>query len=253
MAKVLEHQKLGKLAPIFDPRTLRLKSYVEAMPDPPVAKDYLKNRPEPWPVFMNDQIGDCTCASAGHSILNWSDDAGWADVQIPDEGIVKAYSAVSGYDPKTGNNDDGAAALNVLKYWKETGIAGHTINAYTSIRFRDLREVKQAIYLFGSIYVGVGLPLTAQGQKVWTVPPIWKFNSGKVGSWGGHAICIGAYDEKGLTAISWGRRQPMTWGFFLKYCEEAYAILSPDWFSATGHDVNNFDIIKLQKDLSALG
>lgn len=38
-----------------------------------------------------------------------------------------------------------------------------------------------------------------------------------------------AYDSRSLTVVTWGALQTMTWGFWAAYCDEAYAILSPDY------------------------
>ena len=56
----------------------------------------------------NDQIGDCTCAAAGHLIMEWTANAQSKMVTPTDKQIVAAYSAITGYNPTTGANDNGA-------------------------------------------------------------------------------------------------------------------------------------------------
>ncbi|MGB6874974.1 MAG: hypothetical protein WBD87_02970, partial [Candidatus Acidiferrales bacterium] len=72
------------------------------------------------------------------------------------------------------------------------------------------------------------------------------------GSWGGHAVPVLAYDSDGLTCITWGAKKRMTWAFFAQYCDEAYAPLSHDWFSAQGIDPSGIDFAALSADLHQL-
>ena len=65
-------------------------------------------------MMENDQIGDCTCAAAGHLIMEWTANAGKKMVMPTDKQIVAAYSAVTGYNPETGANDNGAVEIDVL-------------------------------------------------------------------------------------------------------------------------------------------
>ncbi|MGZ4001578.1 MAG: hypothetical protein ACXVIY_13145, partial [Mucilaginibacter sp.] len=62
--------KLGKSAPIHDPRTLLLANYIKTgLPPAPVQYTYASNiGPTKWGMMDNDKIGDCTCAAAGHLI-----------------------------------------------------------------------------------------------------------------------------------------------------------------------------------------
>jgi len=173
-------------------------------------------------------------------------------VTIPDSEIVKAYSDVSGYNPSTGENDKGAAALDALNYWRKTGIANHTIFAYAKINVLNIPHVKYAIYLFGGAYLGFQLPLSAQTQDIWDVPPTGTTTgNGVAGSWGGHCVCAIGYDSQFIYLISWGQIKKATWAFFSAYCDEAYVIISQD-FANSGKTPNGFDFTTLQSDLQAL-
>ena len=44
----------------------------------------------------------------------------------------------------------------------------------------------------------------------------------------------------------------MTWGFLDAYCDEAWAILSPDWFNVKQKAPSGFDLAALQKDLEEI-
>lgn len=249
--------KLGKLPPRRDPRTLRFARYVlpSALPPLPQWVRWSQSARDPWGMMLNDRIGDCTCASAGHAIQTWTANHG-AEVTLPDAAILAAYQAVSGYDPVTGANDNGAVELDVLNYWRNTGVAGHKIGAFVSLNPQDHREVQEAIYLFGGVYIGVALPLAAQGQSLWRAPhyhfdfghPAWR-----PGSWGGHAVFCVDYDQQYVTCVTWGELVKMEWGFFTTYVEEAYGIVSSEWVNDATKAPNGFDIAALTADLASLG
>ncbi|MFZ0640645.1 MAG: hypothetical protein WAN33_03910 [Candidatus Acidiferrales bacterium] len=246
--------RLGKLAPRVDSRTLKLQAYLRqrALPSPPSAVDWTA-KISSWPMMANDTIGDCTCAAAGHMIECWTANLG--DAFTPTNAqIIAAYSATGDYvvgDPTT---DNGAVELDVLNYWRQQGIAGHKIDAYASFDSHSQECARQAISLFGGVYIGLSLPLFAQQQDVWDVPSLWSRLRGQdaPGSWGGHAVPILAYDADGLTCITWGARKRMTWAFFAQYCDEAYAPLSHDWLNAQGIDPSGVDFAQLQSDLTAV-
>jgi len=240
--------RLGKLPPRRDDRTLRLASYISPIkPQPPVVCDWTGRVPT-WPMFANDTLGDCTIAAAGHLVDSWTTYAQGNESSISDAAIVAAYSAITGYTPGNPDTDRGAVELDVLKYWRSKGIAGHTIGAFAAVSPGDTRLIKAAIYLFGGIYVGVNLPKSAQSQKIWDVT---SGTNAIPGSWGGHAMSIQSYDAEGLTCITWGEKQVMTWRWFETYCDESYACFSDDFIKA-GHNPLGVDVATLRKDLAAV-
>ena len=104
----------------------------------------------------------------------------------------------------------------------------------------------------------MALPISAQTQQVWSVPPGGPTGDGKPGSWGGHAVPVMGYDSHGLTVITWGAPKVMTWQFWAAYCDEAYAVLSMDFLKADPNNPNDpvspngFDLAALQADLKAV-
>jgi hypothetical protein len=244
--------KLGRKAPRRDSRTLQLANYVDhgVLPQVPPKFDWGR-AVDKWPVMLNDRLGDCTCAAVGHTLQCWSANVG-QEVILPDDEILHLYEAVSGYDPATGANDDGAVELDVLNYWRQTGVAGHKIAAYVALEPGNHDHMRIATFLFGAVYTGIALPQTIQGQEVWSVPPEGLTGAGAPGSLGGHAVPIIGYDAAGLLCVTWGYIQRLTYGFWAAYGEEAYGILSPDWTTGAKRAPNGFDITALQDDLVAL-
>jgi hypothetical protein len=248
--------KLGKSAARHDPRTLLLASYLTpALPAPPASFD-LTSKVTAWGMMDNDQIGDCTCAAAGHLIMEWTANAKGKMVTPTDKQIVTAYSAITGYNSTTGANDNGANEVDVLNYWRQTGIASHKIGAYMALEPSNHTHIMDSVYIFGGCYIGVQLPTSAQAQtqnhQPWSVPPGGPTGDGKPGSWGGHAIPVMAYDARGVTVVTWGALQVMTWSFWAAYCDEAYAILSTDYLSGKRTTPQGFNLAQLQADLADL-
>ena len=173
-----------------------------------------------------------------------------------DKQIVAAYSAITGYNPTSGANDNGAVEIDVLNYWRQTGIAGHKIGAYMALEPANHNHIMDSVYMFEGCYIGLQLPISAQAQvqnhQPWSVPPGGPTGNGKPGSWGGHAVPVVAYDSRGVTVVTWGALQLMTWTFWNTYCEEAYAILSPNYLTGKKTTPQGFNLKELQADLADL-
>lgn len=241
--------RLGKQPPRHDDRTLRLARYLDdsTLPTPPDTLDLTGGRGT-WPMALNDRLGCCTCATASHMVEQWTAQAG-SPTDVPDDAVLAAYEAVSGYNPQTGANDNGAVELDVLNFWRQTGVAGHQIGAFAAVNLTP-DAVRRACWLFEGLYVGVQLPVTAQGQDVWDVVP----NAGSAaypGSWGGHAINISGYDNDGVTVITWGALKRATWTWLAAYLDEAYAIISADYLHA-GQSPTGLDLEHLTADLAVV-
>jgi hypothetical protein len=252
--------KLGKHPPVHDPRTLLFATYATAaLPAPPPSLDLTTKVKVPWGMMDNAQIGDCTCAAAGHLMMECTANAQSKIFTPSDAQIVAAYSAITGYNPKTGANDNGAQEIDVLNYWRQTGIAGHKIQAYVALEPSNHTHIMDDTWIFGGCYIGLALPKTAQAQtqnhQPWSVTSLRTKGDGAPGSWRGHAVPVVAYDARSFTVVTWGALQTMTWGFWAAYCDEAYAILSPDFLKPKGGQPvtpNGFNLAQLQDDLADL-
>ena len=251
--------KLGKKAKRLDHRTFKLSRYMKpaAIPEPPAEVSYCVKVPS-WPMLLNDRLGDCVIAAMGHMVQQWTffSSGGATEAVMTDVEALTAYEAIGGYVPGDPSTDQGADMLTALNYWRNTGIqvAGqnHKIAGYVEVDPTNLLEVRQAIWLFGNLFTGVALPVSAQGQDDWTVPDGGIYGpAGAPGSWGGHCIPSMAESPETLTCITWAERLKMSHNFFADYCDEAYAVLSPDWFGGATSP-SNFNIHQLREDLAAL-
>ncbi len=240
--------RLGRLPP--DPRAqarlLRVDSYVKTLPPSPPAIDWQAAVRNPG-MMLNDSLGCCTIAGLGHELQVVTANRG-RQVDVTDADVLKAYVEACDYDPNDPSSDRGGVMTEVLNYARKTGIGAHRIGAYAAVSSQDEAKVRSAIHLFGGLYVGVALPLSGQTQDIWRVA-LGSGSAARAGSWGGHAIFIGGYDEHGLWCITWGGKKRMSWDWFFAYCEEAYAILSTDWVDGTGPAPSGLDVSALAQDL----
>lgn len=243
--------RLGKRPPVHDSRSLLLANYIDDSALKPHPRIDWGNRVTSLGMMKNDELGDCTCAGAGHMIQTWTANNG-NQVIIPDSAIVKAYQDVGGYVPGDPSTDNGAVELDLLNYWRKTGIGGHKIFAFVSQEPGNRQHIELSVDLLGGCYLGIALPISAQRQRVWSVPPGGLHGDGAPGSWGGHAVPIVAYGPTGPICITWGQFKTMTWSFFKAYVDEGYGVLSSDW--ATGAKVapSGFRFDQLQKDLALI-
>lgn len=242
--------RLGKRAARHDPRTLRLASFLTPLPVPPPRIDWSLGVND-WGTMQNDAIGDCTIAAAGHMIQAWTTNNG-AELVLPDSTIVAEYSAITGYVPGDESTDNGAVELDVLNYWRKTGIGGHKIAGYVSLTPKNRDHVRLSVDLLGGCYLGISLPKTILDQEMWTVPESGPVGDAAPGSLGGHAVPVVNYGPAGIVIVTWGKLVTMTWEFFNEYVDEAYGILSPDWADGTKTAPSGFDFATLQQDLKAI-
>ncbi len=245
--------KLGRGAVRKDTRTLLLAKYLETaeLPPAPVAVDW-STKVSSWPMDLNDRLGCCTIAAAAHLVQAWSANAKDAAVILADSDVLAAYESIAGFTPNDPTTDRGAVELDVLTAWRQSGIGGCKIDAFAAVAPKNTEHVKQAIQLFGGLYIGLELPKSAQTQDVWDVPWYGDHLDAAPGSWGGHAIIVTAYDDKGLTGITWGAKKRLTWSFFNDYCSEAYACLSQLWIEANGASPAGTVLAALQADLASV-
>lgn len=238
--------KLGKKSVLHDQRTLQLANYMDLSEiAAPPAVDYT-TKVTSWPMYGNNSLGDCTCAAAGHMVQAWSAESG-KNLTPADQAILDMYW-------KTGDHaDTGRFELEILRYWRTHGLGTDKIYAYGAVPATNQAAVRAAIYLFGGVYTGVGLPKTAQGQAVWDVVGDGKTGDSQPWSWGGHAVPFNAYDQNSFVCVTWGGLMKLTNAFQVAYVDEVYAIVSHDWMDRHSHSPQGFNMAALRADLKKLG
>src|SRR5215467_11262940 len=139
------HLRLGRNAPP-EPAKLALDPYVGlGYTAPPAEVDFYSDVPS-WPMYGNDRLGDCTCASAGHMVEAWSKAAGVE--KVPTLADVEHAYWETGTPPSAtgeagGPTDDGRYETRVLSYWRKQARGTlDTIIGYAQVNAHNLDRVK---------------------------------------------------------------------------------------------------------------
>jgi hypothetical protein len=123
----------------------------------------------------------------------------------------------------------------------------HRIDGYVAVDWTRWDEMLVALYLFGSIKLGINLP------EAWTQNDVWDVTGSRIV--GGHDVpCVKA-EVDGITIASWARLYKITKAAFTsrRWLSEAYSVLSPDWYAAAQRAPNLIDAAALRADLAKLG
>jgi len=220
-----------------DAPRLKLAPFLSGLEAPPAQVDWYSVVTD-WPVYLNDQIGDCTEAMVGHLIENASRYGyGWA-VEIGDQDVLTAYERVSGYRPEDPSTDQGAVLQDVYGDWRKNGVGGHRALVFAQVQHQNLLEVRQAVQHFGA--VGLGITVTDNMMADFQAGEPWRRATGQV--LGGHAVPVVGYDAEMVYVVTWGKVQPMAWGVFVHVVEEAWVAVLPEWFSSAGVDPEGVDL-----------
>lgn len=239
--------KLGRLShdPVLYAKLPYAGPHLEAvLPATPAVVDWSRNvAPGDWGVcgnappgfpFAPDGIGDCTCAAVAHAIELWESLCPPLTM-MPDNDVLALYSMVSGYKPGDPSTDNGAQCAMVLSQWLTDGIpcAGELdrLSAFATIDPKNHDHIRAAIWAFGAVYAGVRLDST--DEEAFAAGEAWGTMAGNNPSvLGGHCILLVGADNSGMTAVTWGTTQRLTWEWWDGSADEAYALLSPRWLAA---------------------
>jgi len=241
--------RFGKHPPKVDYRTLRFKTYLtSALAPPPPSVNVLQrvydklgttNPATLFPMDGNDTLGDCTIAALAHA-----DTIYHGLVKAPTK-IMHQKAVVKLYEHLTGGVDSGLNELDVLNYWQSNAVSGDKILAFTAIDVKNHTHIEQAIQLFGGVYLGFQVQQNCvqefDAHQPWTPGPLTNE---------GHAVFAVAYDQNGVTVLTWGNTQLGTWAWWDECVDEAYAILPPE--AKNPNFAPGFDIAQLQTDLAAV-
>lgn len=247
--------KLGRVRPKARPQCLAFGHYLKRMEGavlPPPVVDYsAKAMASLSQMLGNDQWGDCVIAGKLHQLGIWSGND--ADHDPPGTVVASTQEAVSQYHAICGPGDNGCNIADVLNVFKSRGLrAGgrvYTIDGYVSVDWTNKLEVQVALYLFGSLTLGINLP------QAWLDAPdggLWDATNSRIV--GGHDVCAVGYNETGVVIATWGGLRTITWAAFTsqRWVEEAYAQLAPLWYGSDKLAPCGVAAATLQADLAKL-
>jgi hypothetical protein len=245
----MPNYRFGKHPPKVDYRTLRFKSYLTpSIAAPPATCNVLTTSVYPklkttdptklFPMDGNDTLGDCTIAALAHAETVYHGLLGTQRI-MSKPAVVKLYMHL------TGGVDSGLNELDVLNYWRQHPVSGDKILSYASIGPKNHTHVQQAIQLFGGVYLGFQVQQNClqefDAHQPWTPGPLTN---------DGHAVYAVAYDQNGVTVLTWGNTQQATWAWWDECVDEAYAILPPE--AEKSAFAPGFNFAQLQTDLAAV-
>lgn len=254
--------KLGAQARDRSKPAPRLESYIlssdfgATLPDAPARVDRV-SAIKSWPMYCNDRLGCCTVASMLHSFEAWEVLAGRpGDSLFSDKEVIKIYSAVSGYDPETGENDNGAQLSDVCNYMVKTGAVDrngklHKLAAWAEVEdYTNLPLLKRVLNAFETAYLAIQVPESAMDQFQAGQP--WTPVAGSPIE-GGHAIPLqfSAVETRSLndeTIVTWGAPQRMNEAFAHENLVEVIAMVSEDQVAAGGTNLAGLAIDQLVTD-----
>jgi hypothetical protein len=253
--------KLGRLPRSHDPRVPMMHNLTVgiAQPAPPVAIDYTKGMPANLGMMLNNTLGDCTCAAFYHALQVWSFNCGDPIDTEPDKDVELLYEKACGYKPSQGGEGPGGNEQKVLTYILKDGAPSgpkgtqvKKIDAFVEVAVANLDNIKRAIADCGVCYIGFNVPQYIMPPNepplsVWDVDP-----AGDNTIIGGHAVVLAGYTATGARLISWGQYYTMTWAFFEKFVDEAYAIVDPEWITKKGKTPGGLTPAQLEAAMKAL-
>jgi hypothetical protein len=195
-----------------------------------------------WGVELNNKWGCCTCSGDGHIAIQQTLYGFNQVLNVTDADVLAAYVTVGGFNPHMGPpgdnpTDKGATVQQALHYLQAHGIAGFRIAAFGEVYRLDHEAVKQAIFEFGALSLGMNFPKSAMDQfnagAPWTPVPGAELD-------GGHCVIAVGYDDDWVYVVTWGQVVKMSWAFWDEYVEESWAVISPAWRGVSGLDLSKF-------------
>jgi hypothetical protein len=243
--------KLGKAPARKDAVSFKLTNYMQ-LPTPPTKAGHQVLVIDWEGMLGNDQYGDCVFAGADHETILWNKEADLS-ANFSATTALSDYSKVTGFNQNDPSTDNGTDMQVAASYRRKTGIVDttnkrHKVTAYLALTPKDKTQLKQAIYLFGAVGVGVEFPASAMTQfnanKPWTV-----VSSSKIE--GGHYVPAVGYDSRYIYVITWGKLIKMSWGFYAKYNDESVAYISSESLK-NNESLEGFNLAQLEADLNAL-
>ena len=188
-----------------------------------------------------------------HALQVWSFNAGGAMETEPDATVEALYCAVSGYKPSQAPPgpicNEQQVLTHIHKTGAPTGAGPNKLAAFVEVDIRVVDDVKRSIADCGVAYAGLKIPKYLDVDP-W--PAVWDVQAENDQPIGAHAVILAGYDAQGAKVISFGQIYTMTWAFFAKYADEAYALADAAWIAAKGTTPGGLDLAALEKQMKAL-
>lgn len=208
-----------------------------------------------WGMLGNDEYGDCVFAGAAHETMVFAREGGNNTIGFSTFDVLQDYAAVTGFDPRNPDSDQGTDMQAAASYRRKTGVRDgvgvrHKIDAYLALQVGNWDQLMIAMYLFGAAGIGVQLPDSAEKQFDAHMP--WTVVKGAQIE-GGHYISgVGRNSHTEALVVTWGRLQAMSRDFYERFNDEGCAYVSLEILNAKGLSPEGYDQAGLRKYLASL-
>lgn len=195
--------------------------------------------------------GDCAWAGPAHEEMEAARDAGRPVPRFSGKTVVAQYSEYCGYDPQTGENDNGSAIAEVIKWRQAKGLRDDQGNAYkigqaVELEPGNLTELWEAVYLFEN--AGIGLVVTTAQMDQFDARQTWDYVAGSPQEGGHYTPGVGRWSVEDSGLITWAERHGFTRSFYTHQNDETACYVDPERYNAvTGHTAEGFADQDLEK------
>lgn len=188
-----------------------------SVPAPTAAWGMLGNGPDPsLTVGGGRPLGDCTIAGVVHLRMAVAGRVGATEVFPDSNSVADTYLRLAH------GRDTGLVEADVLHTWHVAGLFADRCVGYAPLDWRDATVLRQAVAVFGGVYLGVSMPSSAEAQfaagEPWTL-------TGDRRVVGGHCVVAVGYDADWLLVVSWGVTQRVAWDWLAAFGEEGWAVV----------------------------
>jgi hypothetical protein len=206
------------------------------------------------PMYGNDEVGDCTIAGIMHVAGLQSKYGDGDELLYTTQQSMTFYEKCWGYVPGDPSTDQGGTLQGTLQYAQKNPdiMPGYNLDAFAQLRDISWPGLTTALEIFGTVYVAVNLPQSAEDQ----------FNAGAPWTYvgdapvGGHCITLTGFDG-GLNSgrfATWGKPdQHVQMEWWDAYGTEAWVAYSKVWLRSNGEAPNGLNEAALLADMNEPG
>lgn len=257
--------RLGKAPAREGAVKFRLTDYISAsaLPPAPAAFDH-HGLVADYGILANDSVGCCVFSGAAHETMLWNAETG-IKVAFTNKAVLSDYSAVTGYDPRDPNTDQGTDMEVAAQYRRKTGVIDglgvrHKVGAYVALPGVSAKGANSpavldllasAAYVFGAVGIGIEFPSSAMDQFNSNQP--WDVVPGSPIDGGHYTPVVGRLENGNFLVVTWGQIQEATPAFLLRYMDEAIVYLSTEFLNGQGVSIDGFNLAALNADIKSLG
>ncbi|MFC8531947.1 hypothetical protein [Nocardia sp. NPDC057227] len=245
--------RLGKLPARINSVHLRLSTYLDVAAVSPLIPAAFGPDLPALPMLGADEARCGVWAGFAYEAMLASREAG-APVGFSAGSVLSDYAAVTGHNPDDPATDVGTDLQVAASYRRRVGIldntgARHRVGAYATLTIGDPEQLAAAVYIFGS--VGVGLRIPGHALDDFAAGRPWKSQQGLPPITGCHYVpVVGRAGNGNFLGLAWGRVQEIEPMFYRRYCDEVIVYFSEEFMTAPVSPPG-FDRAQLLIDLQA--